>query len=95
MHTTVSKIKTTKVSSGEQKKKYLIGDWYSSAGYEVPAVIFVTRYPNDPRNATYCQRAKAKLVIYHAPNAACGPSMIEQLEIHWRPTTAVHGGFLA
>ena len=49
---------------GEQKKKYLIGDWYSSAGYEVPAVIFVTEFLNDPTNATYCQRAKAKLVIY-------------------------------
>ena len=55
---------------GEQKKKYLIGNWWSSAGYEVPAVIYVTRDLNDPRNATYCQRAKAKLVIYHAPNAS-------------------------
>jgi hypothetical protein len=53
---------------GTQKKKYLIGDWYSSAGYEVPAVILVTQKLDDNRNATYCQRAKAKLVIYHAPN---------------------------
>ena len=75
----------SKASRGEQKKKYLIGDWYSSAGYEVPAVIYVTRYPNDPRNATYCQRAKAKLVIYHAPNAACVPSTIKQLETQQEP----------
>ena len=54
---------------GEQKKKYLIGDWHSSAGYEVPAVIYVTRDLDDTRNATYCQRAKAKLVVYHARNA--------------------------
>jgi len=54
---------------GEQKKKYLIGNWHSSAGYEVPAVIFVTPNLDDPQNATYCQRAKAKLVKYHAPNA--------------------------
>ena len=54
----------------EQKKKYLIGDWYSSAGYEVPAVIFVTPVlDQDPRKATYCQRAKAKLVIYHLTNS--------------------------
>ena len=50
---------------GEQKKKYLIGHWYSSAGYEVPAVIFVTDDPENLSNATFCQRAKAKLVIYH------------------------------
>ena len=55
---------------GEQKKKYLIGNWHSSAGYEVPAVIYVANKElDDPRNATYCQRAKAKLVIYNAPNA--------------------------
>ena len=53
---------------GEKKKKYLIGDWFSSAGYEVPAVIYVTQDLDDPSNATYCQRAKAKLVIYHTPN---------------------------
>ena len=60
-------IKKNQASCGEQKKKYLIGNWFSSAGYEVPAVIFVTRDLDDPSNATFCQRAKAKLVIYHAP----------------------------
>ena len=51
-------------SNGEGKQKFLIADWHSSAGYEVPAVIFVCRYLNDHKNATFCQRAKAKLVIY-------------------------------
>ena len=60
-------IKKNIASCGIQKKKYLIGNWFSSAGYEVPAVIFVTKDLNDPSNATFCQRAKAKLVIYHAP----------------------------
>ena len=60
--------KNTASCGGEQKKKYLIGNWWSSAGYEVPAVIYVTEDLNDPQNATFCQRAKAKLVIYHAPN---------------------------
>ena len=61
--------KNTPSCGDEQKKKYLIGDWYSSAGYEVPAVIYVPFLLDDPLNATYCQRAKAKLVIYYAPNA--------------------------
>ena len=53
------------IGSSKEKKKYLIADWYSSAGFEFPAVIFVTNdYINDHRNATFCQRAKAKLVIY-------------------------------
>ena len=60
-------IKKNNASCGEQRKKYLIGNWLSSAGYEVPAVIFVTKDLEDPSNATFCQRAKAKLVIYHAP----------------------------
>ena len=62
-------IKKIQASCGEQKINYLIGDWFSTAGYEVPAVIFVTWKLDDPKNATFCQRAKAKLVIYHAPNA--------------------------
>ena len=62
-------IKKIKASCGEQKINYLIGDWFSTAGYEVPAVIFVTKDVNDHRNATFCQRAKAKLVIYQFPNS--------------------------
>ena len=49
------------------QKKYLIGDWFSSAGFEAPAVIFITKYQDAANNATFCQRAKAKLVIYHVP----------------------------
>ena len=60
--------KNMALCGGDQKKKYLIGNWWSSAGYEVPAVIYVTKNLDDPRNATYCQRAKAKLVIYRGPN---------------------------
>ena len=55
-------------SGNTVEKKYLIGDWYSSAGYEVPSVIFVTRDPDCKRNPTFCQRAKAKLIIYHVSN---------------------------
>ena len=51
------------------KKKYLISDWLSAAGCEVPSVIFVTRDLDKPWNATHCQRAKAKLVIYRMPDA--------------------------
>ena len=51
------------------KKKYLISDWLSAAGYEVPSVIFVTRDLDKPWNATHCQRAKAKLVVYKMPEA--------------------------
>ena len=44
--------------------KFLIWDWYTTAGYEVPAVIYVTE--DLPRNnrATNVQRAKAKLIMY-------------------------------
>ena len=59
------------------KKKYLISDWLSAAGYEVPSVIFVTRDLDKPWNATHCQRAKAKLVIYKmldAPEASYYPA---------------------
>ena len=52
----------------DQNFKFLIGDWCTTAGYEVPALIFVTNdldYYNIP---THIQRAKAKLVIYHATN---------------------------
>ena len=49
------------------QKKYLIGDWFATAGFEAPAVIFITKYDDSANNATFCQRAKAKLVIYHVP----------------------------
>ena len=49
------------------QKKFLIGDWFSTAGFEAPAVIFITKYDDTANNATFCQRAKAKLVIYHVP----------------------------
>ena len=55
-----------KESKKEQKAKYLLVDWLSAAGYEAPAVIFVTDDLNRLKNATYCQRAKAKLTIYIA-----------------------------
>ena len=48
--------------------RFLIGDWQSAAGYEVPAVIFVTKEMTYSNMPTHVQRAKAKLVIYHAPN---------------------------
>ena len=55
-----------KESKTEQKAKYLLVDWLSAAGYEAPAVILVTDDFNRLKNATYCQRAKAKLTIYIA-----------------------------
>ena len=61
--------------TGNPPKKFLICDWLSSAGYEAPAVIFVYvdktlgSDMDDHRYATYCQRAKSKLVIYRALNA--------------------------
>ena len=70
----------TKMLMKKPKKKFLLGDWLSTAGYEATAVIFVSLDPrtkansgmDDHRYATYCQRAKAKLVIYRAPNAGLG-----------------------
>ena len=53
-------------TSQKKKAKYLLVDWFSAAGYEAPAVIFVTDDLNRLKNATYCQRAKAKLTIYIA-----------------------------
>ena len=50
------------------KFKFLIGDWNSTAGYEFPAIIFVTDAMNQPHHPTCLQRAKAKLIIYEAPN---------------------------
>ena len=46
-------------------KKFLISDWYTVAGFEAPAVIIVTdgMKENDSRFATFCMRAKAKLVV--------------------------------
>ena len=64
----------TKMLMKKPKKKFLLGDWLSTAGYEATAVIFVSldtmddynQFPDYNRYATYCQRAKAKLVIYRA-----------------------------
>jgi hypothetical protein len=77
----------TAMSKKKTKKKFLIGDWLSTAGYETTAVIFVSldnknrlnSGRDDHRYATYCQRAKAKLVIYRAPNAGFG-GLIEEEE---------------
>ena len=47
-----------------KKFKFLIGDWWTTAGYEVPAVIFVTDDLTNVTMATCVQRAKAKLIMY-------------------------------
>ena len=47
-----------------EKFKFLIGDWWPTAGYEVPAVTFVTDNLKRNNMATCVQRAKAKLIIY-------------------------------
>ena len=52
-------------ASNDKKFKFLIGDWLSTAGYEVPAVIFVTWNLDNSNLATCVQRSKAKLIIYH------------------------------
>ena len=44
--------------------RFLIGDWNTTAGYEVPAVIFVTNDLTGSNMATCVQRAKAKLIMY-------------------------------
>ena len=45
-------------------KKFLISNWYTAAGFEAPAVIFVTDFLSyHPSFATNCMRAKAKLVV--------------------------------
>ena len=73
------------------KKKFLIGDWLSIAGYEATSVIFVSLDKrtnsgiDDHRYATYCQRAKAKLVIYRAPNAGFGAKGSDSEEDIYEP----------
>ena len=54
----------SKTEENMAKKKYLIADWATATGFEAPAVILVMpkSYPSMP---TMCQRAKAKLVVYH------------------------------
>ena len=47
-----------------EKFKFLIGDWYTTAGYEVPAVIYVTGNLTRSSMATSVQSAKAKLIMY-------------------------------
>ena len=49
--------------------KFLIANWDTAAGYEVPAMILVTNDLGHERLPTMVQRAKAKLVMYEAPNA--------------------------
>ena len=51
-----------------EKLKFLIAYWFTAAGYEVPALIFVNRNVTDSDMPTHIQRAKAKLIIYHNPN---------------------------
>ena len=53
-----------------EKFKFLIGDWWTTAGYEVPAVIFVTKDLTRNNMATCVQRAKAKLIMYENPIVA-------------------------
>ena len=48
--------------------KFLIGNWSTAMGYEVPALIFVTKDLTRNSMAAYVQRAKAKLVMYEVPN---------------------------
>ena len=50
--------------ASKDKFKFLVGCWTSTAGYEVPTLIFVTDSLDKPRFATHVQRAKAKLIIY-------------------------------
>ena len=50
-----------------EKFKFLIGAWNTTAGYEVPTVIFVTKMSRTSM-ATCVQRAKAKLIIYENPS---------------------------
>lgn len=65
----------TECENSNENKKYLIADWFASAGFEFPAVIFVTTELNTDMNAYFCQRTKAKLVIYHAqPSGLYGQS---------------------
>ena len=47
------------------RKKFLISDWFTAAGFEAPAVIIVAgkNMENDSSFATHCMRAKAKLVV--------------------------------
>ena len=51
-----------------KKFKFLIGDWRTTAGYEVPAVIYVTNDLKRKNMATQVQRAKAKLIMYENQN---------------------------
>ena len=55
------------IDDTNKKFKFLIGDWYTTAGYEVPAVIFVTDNLSNVSTATCMQRAKAKLITYQNP----------------------------
>ena len=58
----------SKAEENMTKKKYLIADWDTATGFEAPAVIVVIYYYKSM--PTYCQRAKAKLVVYQIKNTA-------------------------
>ena len=57
----------SKAEENMAKKKYLIADWDTAAGFEAPAVIVVIP-KNELSMPTFCQRAKAKLAIYNVQN---------------------------
>ena len=62
----VEKANVTKwVLRQKDMRKYLITCWGMAAGYEAPAVVFVTKDMDDVWNTTHCLRAKARLVVYH------------------------------
>ena len=77
-----------------EKYRFLIGDWYTSAGYEAPVVIFVTDDLTLPNLATCLQRAKAKLIIYHVTyvkdSTNTEAAMIEELEDRSTPIKLEH-----
>ena len=54
--------------SANENFKFLIGNWSTVGGYEVPALIFVTKDLTRNCMAAHVQRAKAKLVMYEVPH---------------------------
>lgn len=78
----------------DEKYRFLIGDWYTAAGYEAPVVIFVTDDLTLPNLPTCLQRANAKLIIYHVTNVkdSTNPeaAIIEELEDKSTPIAIGH-----
>ena len=78
----------------DEKYRFLIGDWYTAAGYEAPVVIFVTDDLTLPNLPTCLQRAKANLIIYHVTNVKDSTNteaaMIEELEDRSTPIAIGH-----